>query len=73
MGAKSEPEPNTRARASARTKSQHLPVAPASDPVQPAPRREKLPNTGDASSVAVVVAAAGTVLTAFGLRKKMQK
>ena len=52
------------------------PVAPASDPVQqPAPRREKsvLPNTGDASSVAGVVAAAGTVLTAFGLRKKMQQ
>ena len=52
------------------------PVAPASDSVQqPAPRREKsvLPNTGDASSVAGVVAAAGTVLTAFGLRKKMQQ
>ena len=53
------------------------PVSPASDPVQqPAvPRREKsvLPNTGDASSVAGVVAAAGTVLTAFGLRKKMQQ
>ena len=52
------------------------PVASASDPVQqPAPRREKsvLPNTGDASSVAGVVAAAGTVLTAFGLRKKMQQ
>ena len=52
------------------------PVAPASDPVQqPAPRREKsvLPNTGDASSVAGVVAVAGTALTAFGLRKKMQQ
>ena len=52
------------------------PVAPASDSVQQsAPRREKsvLPNTGDASSVAGVVAAAGTVLTAFGLRKKMQQ
>lgn len=51
------------------------PVAPASDPVQqPAPRREKsvLPNTGDASSVAGVVAAAGTALVALGLRKKMQ-
>ena len=52
------------------------PVAPASDPVQqPTPRREKsvLPNTGDASSVAGVVAAAGAALTAFGLRKKMQQ
>ena len=53
------------------------PVSPASDPVQqPAvPRREKsvLPNTGDASSVAGVVAAAGTVLTAFGFRKKTQQ
>lgn len=52
------------------------PVAPASDPVQqPAPRREKstLPNTGDASSVAGVVAVAGAALTAFGLRKKMQQ
>ena len=50
-------------------------VAPASDPVQqPAPRREKsvLPNTGDASSVAGIVAAAGTTLVALGLRKKMQ-
>ena len=52
------------------------PVSPASDPVQqPAPRREKsvLPNTGDASSVAGVVAAAGTTLVALGLRKKMQQ
>ena len=51
------------------------PVAPASDPVQqPAPRREKsvLPNTGDASSVAGVIAAAGTTLVALGLRKKMK-
>ena len=52
------------------------PVAPASDPVQqPAPRREKsvLPNTGDASSVAGVVAAAGTTLVALGLRKRIQQ
>lgn len=52
------------------------PVAPASDPVQqPAPRREKsvLPNTGDASSVAGIVAAAGTTLVALGLRKRMQQ
>ena len=52
------------------------PVAPASNPIQqPAPRREKsvLPNTGDASSVAGIVAAAGTTLVALGFRKKMQK
>ena len=51
------------------------PVAPASDVSEhPAPRREKsvLPNTGDASSVAGVVAAAGAALVALGLRKKMQ-
>ena len=52
------------------------PVVPASDATQtPAPRREKsvLPNTGDASSVAGVVAAAGTTLVALGLRKRMQQ
>ena len=52
------------------------PVAPASDPVQqPAvPRRQKsvLPNTGDASSVAGIVAAAGTALVALGFRKRLQ-
>ena len=51
-------------------------VAPASDvSEQPVPRREKsvLPNTGDASSVAGVIAAAGTTLVALGLRKKMQQ
>ncbi len=51
------------------------PVVPASDETQtPAPRRKKsvLPNTGDASSVAGIVAAAGTTLVALGLRKKMQ-
>ena len=51
-------------------------IAPVSDASQqPAPRREKsaLPNTGDASSVAGVVAVAGAALTAFGLRKKMQQ
>ena len=50
-------------------------VAPASDvSEQPAPRREKsvLPNTGDATSVAGVIAAAGTTLVALGLRKKLQ-
>ena len=52
------------------------PIAPASDASQqPAPRREKsaLPNTGDASSVAGVVAAAGTALVALGFRKKRQQ
>ena len=51
------------------------PVVPASDATQtPAPRREKsvLPNTGDASSVAGIVAAAGTTLVALSLRKKMK-
>lgn len=51
------------------------PVVPASDATQtPAPRREKsvLPNTGDASSVAGVIAAASTTLVALGLRKKMK-
>lgn len=51
------------------------PVVPASDATQtPAPRREKsvLPNTGDASSVAGVIAAAGTTFVALGLRKKMK-
>ena len=51
------------------------PVAPASDSIQqPTPRREKsvLPNTGDATSVAGIVAAAGTTLVALGLRKKLQ-
>ena len=51
------------------------PVAPASDSVQqPTPRREKntLPNTGDVSSVAGIVAVAGTTLVALGLRKKMK-
>ena len=50
-------------------------IAPASDASQqPTPRREKsaLPNTGDASSVAGVVAAVGTALVALGLRKKLQ-
>ena len=52
-----------------------LPTMPASDATQtPTPRREKsvLPNTGDASSVAGVIAAAGTALVALGLRKKLQ-
>ncbi len=70
------PEPEPEPEPQPEPEPAPTPVAPASDPVQqPAPRREKsvLPNTGDASSVAGVVAAAGTVLTAFGLRKKMQQ
>ena len=69
------PEPEPTPEPEPQPEPAPAPVAPASDPVQqPAPRRDKsvLPNTGDASSVAGVVAAAGTVLTAFGLRKKMQ-
>lgn len=51
------------------------PITPASDASQqPAPRREKsvLPNTGDATSVAGIIAALGVALTASGLRKKMK-
>ena len=51
-------------------------VAPASDSVQQSlPRREKsvLPNTGDASSIAGIVVAAGTTLVALGLCKRIQQ
>lgn len=71
-----EPEPEPEPQPEPQPEPAPAPVAPASDPVQqPAPRREKsvLPNTGDASSVAGVVAAAGTTLVALGLRKRMQK
>ena len=64
-----EPEPEPQ------PEPEPTPVVPASDETQtPAPRRKKsvLPNTGDASSVAGVIAAAGTTLVALGLRKKMQ-
>ena len=64
-----EPEPEPQ------PEPEPTPVVPASDATQtPAPRREKsvLPNTGDASSVAGIVAAAGTTLVALGLRKKLQ-
>lgn len=70
-----EPEPTPAPEPQPEPEPAPAPVAPASDSVQqPAPRREKsvLPNTGDASSVAGVVAAAGTTLVALGLRKKMQ-
>ena len=65
----SEPEPEPQ------PEPEPTPVVPASDATQtPAPSREKsvLPNTGDASSVAGVIAAAGTTLVALGLRKKMK-
>ena len=64
-----EPEPEPQ------SEPEPTPVVPASDATQtPAPRREKsvLPNTGDASSVAGVIAAAGTTFVALGLRKKMK-
>ena len=66
-----EPEPEPEPQ----PEPEPTPVVPASDASQqPAPRREKsvLPNTGDASSVAGVIAAAGTTLVALGLRKKMK-
>ena len=71
-----EPEPAPEPEPQPAPEPAPAPVAPASDVSElPTPRREKsvLPNTGDTSSVAGVVAAAGTVLTAFGLRKKMQQ
>ena len=67
-----EPEPQPEPQ----PEPEPTPVVPASDATQtPAPRREKsvLPNTGDASSVAGVFAAAGTTLVALGLRRKMQQ
>ena len=70
-----EPEPTPAPEPQPEPEPAPAPVAPASDVSEhPAPRREKsvLPNTGDASSVAGVVAAAGTALVALGLRKKLQ-
>ena len=67
-----EPEPEPQPQ----PEPEPTPVVPASDTTQqPAPRREKsvLPNTGDASSVAGIVAAAGTTLVALGLRKRIQQ
>ena len=69
------PEPEPEPEPEPQPEPEPTPVVPASDATQtPAPRREKsvLPNTGDASSVAGVVAAAGTTLVALGLRKRMQ-
>lgn len=71
-----QPQPEPASEPAPEPQLASAPVAPASDTAQqPAPRREKsvLPNTGDASSVAGLVAVAGAVLTAFGLRKKMQQ
>lgn len=70
-----EPEPETEPAPEPDPEPAPAPVASASDTTQqPTPRREKsvLPNTGDATSVAGIVAAAGTTLVALGLRKKMQ-
>ena len=70
-----EPEPEPEPQPEPQPEPEPTPVVPASDATQtPAPRREKsvLPNTGDASSVAGVIAAAGTTLVALGLRKKMK-
>ena len=71
------PDPQPEPASDPEPQSQPTTITPASDTAaqQPAPRREKsvLPNTGDASSVAGVIAAAGTILVALGLRKKMQQ
>ena len=69
------PEPEPAPEPEPQPEPEPTPVVPASDATQtPAPRREKsvLPNTGDASSVAGIVAALGVALTASGLRKKMK-
>ena len=71
-----EPEPEPEPAPEPDPEPAPAPVASASDTTQqPTPRREKsvLPNTGDATSVAGIVAAAGTTLVALGLRKKMQQ
>ena len=71
-----EPEPTPEPEPQPEPEPAPAPVVPASDSVQqPAPRREKsvLPNTGDASSIAGIVAAAGTTLVALGLRKRIQQ
>ena len=74
-GSEPEPQPQPEPASEPEPQPASASVAPASDTTQqPAPRREKsvLPNTGDASSVAGIVAAIGTTLVAFGLRKKTQ-
>ena len=70
------PEPEPEPQPEPQPEPEPAPVVPASDATQtPAPRREKsvLPNTSDASSVAGVVAAAGTTFVALGFRKRMQQ
>ena len=70
-----EPQPEPEPEPEPQPEPEPTPVVPASDATQTlAPRCEKsvLPNTGDASSVAGVIAAAGTTLVALGLRKRMQ-
>ena len=70
------PEPEPEPEPEPQPEPEPAPVVPASDASQtPAPRREKsvLPNTGDTSSVAGIIAAAGTTLVALGLRRKMQQ
>ena len=70
------PEPEPEPEPEPQPEPEPTPVVPASDATQtPAPRREKsvLPNTGDASSVAGIVVAAGTTLVALGLRKRIQQ
>ena len=72
-GSEPEPQPQPEPASEPGPQPASAPVTPASDIAQqPAPRREKsvLPNTGDASSVAGIVAAIGTTLVALGLRKK---
>ena len=69
------PEPEPEPEPEPQPEPEPTPVVPASDATQtPAPRREKsvLPNTGDATSVAGIVAALGVALTASGFRKKMK-
>ena len=66
-----EPEPEPEPQ----PEPEPTPIVPASDATQtPAPRREKsvLPNTGDVTSVAGIIATLGVALTASGLRKKMK-
>ena len=69
------PEPEPEPQPEPQPEPEPAPVVPASDATQtPTPRREKsvLPNTGDVSSVAGVIAVAGTTLVALSLRKKMK-
>ena len=69
------PEPEPEPEPEPQPEPEPAPVVPASDATQtPTPRREKsvLPNTGDVSSVAGVIAVAGTTLVALSLRKKMK-